>query len=1212
MAPVLDQFIRSLRECRLISPEEATSLEKALRASKTPHSVEDVAKLLVQSGKLTQFQAATISQGRPQSLILGEYILLDILGKGGMGVVFRARHRLMDRVVALKTLPIVSIKPDSIQRFYREVKAAARLSHPNIVTAYDAGEHAGTHYLVMEYVVGRDLSAIVKENGPLPLRQAIDYMQQTARGLEYAHKQGVVHRDVKPSTLLLDREGVVKILDMGLARLNENLVGAPEARELTGVGQILGTVDYMSPEQAENVRAANHLSDIYSLGCTLFYLLTRCPVYDGENIVQRILAHRDKPIPSLLSRRPDCPAALDAAVQRMLAKRPENRPQSMTEIIEDLQNCLANPTAAPPPARQLPGRSPPTSQSWLEDLVSQETPPATEDSQVQETTHGSQADDVLHSMPLSASLGGSTARHSKITRRLGTEKSKPTVLSGDGWKIVAALLAAGLLAVATLAVLIFRHFGSGQATARSDSAVEPLKSVVAPAHDDAKNAAAKPVPNPPSAWEEVWSAAKGRADRLLGERSFAKAIGEYSTLADRFHDPILQQRCKDAIEQIEAKADAAYLEVEKAAREHWHQGQFAQGRTALQSALATYGPVPSASQRVQKLIEEIDQAQRSAPPPVKPATTSQESAPQAHVPDLLKQRQLDAKFNAALRGVEGRVAGWDFQRAVQQLAKVRFDAPELTARLTLRREQIQRMADLKDRMIAMINQSDPHLEKKDLALRGINGQIDKADAEAIAVTLPTGKQELHSWQELGSEAVNKMLARVVRREDAGDWLAAGLLSLADKDTPAAERYFHKAQTLGADTASYRALLAAMDFAEAQNLLGKQLYAQSETRLAALQEKYGTLPWFAANKPEWDAAAKEVKRGLRENDAKKLYAQAAALFHQGDLYELKPLLARLRTEYADSAVAADPERKPSLAELEKAVADLGPLLRVRRDGQGDTKTIQEAVNKATRKTMIQIEEVGPWTELIVVPIGTEGLTICGKKGLLPIITTAGAPNGYSENFMVHAADLSLERLQIVRDDAGGTVGTAITAEKTSLSVREAVVHGHLHLGKLDARQGVFTAGVHVQGDVDAKDCAFFGQADFKSSCAFQNVLVAGNVDCGSESRLRHCTIKGQLQLSGIAGTVSDSILSAISAEDNQTIDHCDVYGDNPYRKKAVAGKKCFAAPPQFFDAKDVDFKLQPGSPCRRAASDGNDMGFVPTAEIQPLLKAAAALRNRGKL
>ena len=157
--------------------------------------------------------------------------------------------------------------------------------------------------------------------------------------------------------------------------------------------------------------------------------------------------------------------------------------------------------------------------------------------------------------------------------------------------------------------------------------------------------------------------------------------------------------------------------------------------------------------------------------------------------------------------------------------------------------------------------------------------MNKADAEGITATLPNGKQELLAWPELGPKAMNKILPRVVRREDAGDWLAAGLLSLMGQDAQDAERYFDKARSLGAETASYQALLATREFAGVRDLLNKHKYAESEALLTALEEKYGKLPWFTANKPELDAAAKEAKRALREKEAEAVYAQAAGLFQQ---------------------------------------------------------------------------------------------------------------------------------------------------------------------------------------------------------------------------------------------------------------------------------------------------------------------------------------------
>jgi serine/threonine protein kinase len=253
-----------------------------------------------------------------------------------MGLVLKAQHRRMKRIVALKVLsPSVTKSAHTLRRFQREVEAAARLCHANIVTAFDAGVHEGMHYLVMEYVCGKDLAAIVKAEGLLSPEQAIDYLLQTARGLEHAHKLGIVHRDIKPGNLLLDEHGQIKILDMGLARLDQG--GKRSAEEnITRTGTIMGTVDYMAPEQAMNTRHADHRADIYSLGCTLYFLLNGAPPYAGETMMERLVAHRELPIPSLTALRDDVPLELDRIFQRLMAKYADQRYQSIEELIDDL------------------------------------------------------------------------------------------------------------------------------------------------------------------------------------------------------------------------------------------------------------------------------------------------------------------------------------------------------------------------------------------------------------------------------------------------------------------------------------------------------------------------------------------------------------------------------------------------------------------------------------------------------------------------------------------------------------------------------------------------------------------------------------------------------------------------------------------------------------------------------------------------------------
>mgnify|MGYP002631148418 FL=1 len=331
-----DEFLQRLRGNRLLTEDEIAAA--ATRAGAETSSTA-MGEQLVAEKKLTLFQVQTLLRGDNNPLTLGEYIVQDFVGRGGMGTVYRAIHRRMKRTVAIKVLRRDIAHADLVaKRFLREVEVAAKLCHPNIVTAYDASEQNGINYLVSEFVEGQNLSDLVKEYGPLSLPLAVDVVQQAARALEYAHREGVIHRDIKPSNLLIDDAGNVKLLDVGLARITTPGVSEIEhASDLTTTGMIMGTVDYMSPEQAQNTRLADERSDVYSLGCTLFFLITgRAPYAKGTGM-ERLLAHRERPIPSLCSLSPQIPESLDLLLASVMAKKPDERMASMKELVQQLE-----------------------------------------------------------------------------------------------------------------------------------------------------------------------------------------------------------------------------------------------------------------------------------------------------------------------------------------------------------------------------------------------------------------------------------------------------------------------------------------------------------------------------------------------------------------------------------------------------------------------------------------------------------------------------------------------------------------------------------------------------------------------------------------------------------------------------------------------------------------------------------------------------------
>jgi CheY-like chemotaxis protein/tRNA A-37 threonylcarbamoyl transferase component Bud32 len=340
-----DEFIAALVASRLLADAEVHRLVAA-------HPDDDalgLAKALLVAGTITDYQLDALNQGRATELRVGNYDILDRLGAGGMGTVFKARHRRMKRVVALKVLSTALCKDEAfVQRFQREVETIARLGHPNVVMAYDADVAECGHFLVMEFVDGRDLISFVEKNNPLDVARAVDCIVQSARGLAYAHAQGIIHRDIKPGNLLRDASGVVKVTDLGLARLN-----TPDAESATGgltqAGGVLGTVDYMAPEQAVDSTAVDHRADIYSLGATLHFLLTGHPPYTGKSAMSVLLKHRDAPIPDLRAARPDVTPELAAVFNRMMAKRPEDRFASMHEVAAALEKVTTGSGPVPDP-----------------------------------------------------------------------------------------------------------------------------------------------------------------------------------------------------------------------------------------------------------------------------------------------------------------------------------------------------------------------------------------------------------------------------------------------------------------------------------------------------------------------------------------------------------------------------------------------------------------------------------------------------------------------------------------------------------------------------------------------------------------------------------------------------------------------------------------------------------------------------------------------
>ena len=330
-----EKYLEAVQLSGLVKPDRLKSLLAALqKASSTIPDTQQISLYFEEQGALTPWQNKKLLCGKYKGFFLDKYKMLNHLGTGGMSTVYLAEHTLMQRRVAIKVLPHAKVGDSSyLERFFREARAIASLDHPNIVQAYSADNEKNTYYIVMEFVEGQDLEKTVLENGPLPYADAVNYIRQAADGLAHAHEKDMIHRDIKPSNLLLDKEGTLKILDMGLARLT----GTNErALTMEHSEKVLGTTDFLPPEQAVNSSSIDHRADIYALGGTMYFLLTGHVPFPEGTMAQRLLMHQVREPASILIDRPDCPEELIQICSKMMAKKPEDRYQSGGEVRDAL------------------------------------------------------------------------------------------------------------------------------------------------------------------------------------------------------------------------------------------------------------------------------------------------------------------------------------------------------------------------------------------------------------------------------------------------------------------------------------------------------------------------------------------------------------------------------------------------------------------------------------------------------------------------------------------------------------------------------------------------------------------------------------------------------------------------------------------------------------------------------------------------------------
>jgi eukaryotic-like serine/threonine-protein kinase len=351
-----DEFLALARQSGLVPGDR---LDDFLRRHKgrLPKPPAGLADLFIQEGLLTRFQADQLLAGKWKGFTIGKYKVLERIGAGGMGAVYLCEHEQMRRRVAVKVLPDAAAQDPSIfQRFQREARAGAAIDHPNVVRVYDVDADGKRHFIVMEYVDGQTLHELVAREGPLDVPRACNFIRQAAEGLQHAHETGLIHRDVKPANILVDKQGVVKVLDLGLARFAHDTLDM--LTKQYDDNNVLGTADYVAPEQTRDSHDVDVRADVYALGGTFYFVLTGRPPFAEGTVPQKLIWHQTKQPPRIQTLRPELPPGVVAVVEKMMAKRREERYQTPADVARALAPW-ASPSGSTPAGWDSAAHTPP-------------------------------------------------------------------------------------------------------------------------------------------------------------------------------------------------------------------------------------------------------------------------------------------------------------------------------------------------------------------------------------------------------------------------------------------------------------------------------------------------------------------------------------------------------------------------------------------------------------------------------------------------------------------------------------------------------------------------------------------------------------------------------------------------------------------------------------------------------------------------------------